>query len=126
MPNKRQSTVQEESEFMIQPGIVYFLRFSSVEMRVVIVFFSNYDWIFVMNTQYNILQNLLIDKQKCLGCRLPGEWGQGMAKGKYVPVEHEVIGLQNAFVLPLTCNFWLVHSDQNFLQADTPNNKKCL
>lgn len=74
MPNKRQSTVQEESE----PGIVYFLRFSSVEMRVVIVFFlpittGN----FVMNTQYNILQNLLIDKQKCLGCRFPGEWGQG-------------------------------------------------
>ena len=27
---------------------------------------------FVMNTQYDILQNLLIDKQKCLGCRLPG------------------------------------------------------
>lgn len=80
---------------------------------------------FVMNTQYK-LQNRLIDRQKCLGCRLLWEWGQSMAKRRHVPVEHEVIGLQNAFVLPLTCNYWLVYSDQNFLQADTPNNKKCL
>ena len=77
---------------------------------------------FVMNTQYK-LQNLLIDRQKCLGCRLLWEWGQGMAKRRYVPVEHEVIGLQNAFVLPLTCNYWLVYSDQNLPQADTQTTK---
>lgn len=97
-------------------------------MRVVIGFFSITTRNFVMNTQYNILQNLFIDKQKCLGCRLPGEWaGSGyMAKRRYVPVEHQVIGLQSAFVLPMTCNFYLVYSDQNFLQTDTPNNKKRL